>query len=238
MIGVLELTQTGGRRPQLWEERLLGLRALHAAVPAPERGGERGLVRRVERAAQAMRRAGIRRVLTAPQFPLWPRLLEAGLRPVDPEPFCQANAAGLVMGALAQRGTDPARATVSIEAAGVSRALSRAAEALCTKVRYLSLNLPDDGKLAEHLRWEYGVAVLTGVDTPDVSLQFAPGESRGKTVLRLHGPSLDLSGLCPVANQPLPPELDRLSLAALLWEVGELPEARVRFLPGSMQQPT
>lgn len=238
MVGVLELTQAGGRKPQLWEETLLGVRTLHAAVPAPERVGERRLARRLERAAQAMHRAGIRRVLTSEQFPHWPRLLEAGLRPVDPEPFCQANAAGLVLAALAQNGVDPSGATVSLGGGRVTRALYHAAEALCPKVRYLALDLPDGGELAEHLRWEYGVAVLTRADMPDVALRFAPGESRGKTVLRLHGPQPDLSGLCPVSNRPLPPELDRLSLMALLWEMGDLPEERVRFLPAYAKQST
>lgn len=235
VVGVLTRDPRKGHRARLEQTRLLGLRVLWARVPVTDGMRERKRRRRIARGAEALYREGVRRVLVESGFPDWETLRSAGLRPVDPEPFCQAIAPPLALAALAQAALSPAQATVSLSAPRMNRALFRAAEALCPQVRYLEIDVPEGGKeLAGWLREEFGAAVLLpgGGPRPDVSLCFGPGEAAGKQVLRLYGPEPDLAGLRPLpAEEALPAELDGLPLVALLWETGLLRAGQLRFLP-------
>ena len=80
MVGIVALETRKGRRPALEEGAVWGMPALWAGVPAPPGLQEARLRRRTERAAAALARAGVRRVLAAEDFPCWPVLEAAGLR--------------------------------------------------------------------------------------------------------------------------------------------------------------
>ena len=225
MVGVLELTEGRGRpRAERWT--LLGLELLRARVPVPEGAGERRLARRVEKGARLLARAGARRVLTAAGFPHWDVLSRHGLEPVDPGPFCQAHAAPLALAALERLGVAPERGSVSLWAPRSSPALLRAAEALCPRVRSLTVDVPGEGAaLAAWLWREFGAAALdpAAAPTADAALWFADGGGAGRAVLRLYGPAPDLAGLAFTPPAPVAGSgLDLLPAMALLWEAGRL----------------
>lgn len=232
-MGIVELEEGRGR-PRLEERRLLGLRCLAARVPVRAGWKEKRLLRQVERGAAALAKAGVRRALTAEDFPHWAVLEEAGLRPVWAECFCQALAAPLALAALAAQGRRPETAAVLLSGPGASPALARAAEALCPRVRRLAVDGGAAGEeLACWLRLEFGAAVEPpGLANPHVALSFGPPERRGEITFRLYGPRPDLAGFVPaVRGLRLPAGLDRLPLLALLWEAGRLEAEQVTFLP-------
>ena len=234
VIGIVELTGERGRWPGLEEERLFGLRCLRASVPAGEGMKENRRLRRVARGARALARAGVRRVLTAPEFPCWETLIQAGLRPVESEAFCQALAAPLALAALEWQGRPPTLACVRLSGRRVSAPLARAAETLCPRVGRLAVDAGEEGReLAAWLRAEFGAAIQPPeAGGADVALCFGPDPAPGRTVFRLCGPRPDLAGFLPApAGSRLPAGLDRIPLLALLWETGRLPWERVRILP-------
>lgn len=94
----------GAAAPVVTEERVLGLRCLRVSVPVRPGLREDRRKRRAEQGAAALYRAGVRRALTAEDFPDWPALEGQGLRSVDPEPFCQAIAVPLALAALRRAG--------------------------------------------------------------------------------------------------------------------------------------
>ena len=221
-----------GRRPVVTEERVLGLRCLRVSVPVRPGLREDRRKRRAEQGAAALYRAGVRRALTAEDFPDWPALEGQGLRSVDPEPFCQAIAVPLALAALRRAGILRVRATVALSGPRVSRPLFAAAARLCPQVRHLVVDVPGEGEeLAASLREEYGAAVLRpGGAAPDVTLAFGPGGEERGTVLRLYGPAPGLAGLRPILEEGgLPPDLAPLPLLSLLWECGRLTEGQIRI---------
>ena len=186
------------------------------------------------RGARALARAGVRRVLTAPEFPCWETLIQAGLRPVESEAFCQALAAPLALAALEWQGRPPTLACVRLSGRRVSAPLARAAEVLCPRVGRLAVDAGEEGReLAAWLRAEFGAAIQPPeAGGADVTLCFGPDPAPGRTVFRLCGPRPDLAGFLPApAGSSLPDGLDRIPLLALLWETGRLPWERVRILP-------
>lgn len=236
MVGILTEEDRKGRRPQLEEVRIWDMRFLSASVPAPPGLAEKKRLRRLERGAELLWRAGARRVLTAPAFAEGELLRAHGLRPVDPVPFCQALAAPLALAALERAGEVPTRAAVALSAPRASRPLLRAAEFLCPRVRYLMVDMPGEegDRLAAWLREEYGAAVLRpgGTPAPAVVLCFGPGWRGGGTALHLYGPVPDLAGLRLAPREGgLPQELDELPLLALLWEEGRIKEGEIGILP-------
>ena len=232
LVGIVALEERRGRRPVVTEERVLGLRCLRVSVPVRPGLREDRRKRRAEQGAAALYRAGVRRALTAEDFPDWPALEGQGLRSVDPEPFCQAIAVPLALAALRRAGILRVRATVALSGPRVSRPLFAAAERLCPQVRHLVVDVPGEGEeLAAWLREEYGAAVLRpGGAAPDVTLAFGPGGEERGTVLRLYGPVPGLAGLRPILEEGgLPPDLAPLPLLSLLWECGRLTEGQIRI---------
>lgn len=232
LVGIVELEERRGRRPVVTEERVLGLRCLRVSVPVRPGLREDRRKRRAEQGAAALYRAGVRRALTAEDFPDWPALEGQGLRSVDPEPFCQAIAVPLALAALRRAGILRVRATVALSGPRVSRPLFAAAERLCPQVRHLVVDVPGEGEeLAAWLREEYGAAVLRpGGAAPDVTLAFGPGGEERGTVLRLYGPAPGLAGLRPIPEEGgLPPDLAPLPLLSLLWECGRLTEGQIQI---------
>ena len=236
MVGIAALEARRGRRPALEESRVLGLRLLRASIPAPAGLGEGRLLGRTARAGRALARAGVRRVLAAADFPCWPALAAAGLRPVETEAFCQTLAVPLALAWLRRAGVRPTRACLALSGPRVGRPLFAAAEALCPRVRHLIVDVPggEGAELAAWLREEYGAAVLDpAAAEPDLTLAFAPGGRTAGPALELYGPAPGLDGLCPApAEGDLPAGLDRLPLLALLWESGRLGAGDVRILAG------
>lgn len=82
---------------------------LRAGVPAPDALAQRKLERRLERAAELLCRAGVRRVLAQEGFAGWPLLEAAGLQRVSAAALCQALAAPLALAALKRQGIAPGR---------------------------------------------------------------------------------------------------------------------------------
>ena len=232
LVGIVALEERRGRRPVVTEERVLGLRCLRVSVPVRPGLRDDRRKRRAEQGAAALYRAGVRRALTAEDFPDWPALEGQGLRSVDPEPFCQAIAVPLALAALRRAGILRVRATVALSGPRVSRPLFAAAARLCPQVRHLVVDVPGEGEeLAAWLREEYGAAVLRpGGAAPDVTLAFGPGGEERGTVLRLYGPAPGLAGLRPIPEEGgLPPDLAPLPLLSLLWECGRLTEGQIRI---------
>ena len=167
-----------------------------------------------------------RRVLTAADFQNWNILECHGLEPVDPGPFCQAHAASLALAALEILGTAPERGTVSLWAPRSSPALLRAAEALCPRVRLLTVDVPGEREVLAAWLWrEFGAAALdpAAAPTADAALWFADGGGAGRAVLRLYGPAPDLAGLAFTPPSGVAASgLDPLPAMALLWEAGRL----------------
>lgn len=232
LVGIVALEERRGRRPVVTEERVLGLRCLRVSVPVRPGLQDDRRKRRAEQGAAALYRAGVRRALTAEDFPDWPALEGQGLRSVDPEPFCQAIAVPLALAALRRAGILRVRATVALSGPRVSRPLFAVAARLCPQVRHLVVDVPGEGEeLAAWLREEYGAAVLRpGGAAPDVTLAFGPGGEERGTVLRLYGPVPGLAGLRPILEEGgLPPDLAPLPLLSLLWECGRLTEGQIRI---------
>lgn len=232
LVGIVALEERRGRRPVVTEERVLGLRCLRVSVPVRPGLRDDRRKRRAEQGAAALYRAGVRRALTAEDFPDWPALEGQGLRSVDPEPFCQTIAVPLALAALRRAGILRVRATVALSGPRVSRPLFAAAERLCPQVRHLVVDVPGEGEeLAAWLREEYGAAVLRpGGAAPDVTLAFGPGGEERGPVLRLYGPVPGLAGLRPILEEGgLPPDLAPLPLLSLLWECGRLTEGQIRI---------
>ena len=94
MVGQLVLT--AGGRGKAVRGRLYGLRA---EADLAGFWGER----RLRRAGRELRRGGVLRLLTPPDFPGWPQLERLGLRQVDPESFVRCQAVSLALEALERR---------------------------------------------------------------------------------------------------------------------------------------
>lgn len=223
MVGVVEFKEGKGRRPAAARADLLGLPCLRAEIPVRPGLGERRLCRRVDRGAQLLVQAGVRRVVTAADFPCWDQLERSGLRRVEPAGFCQALALPLTLAALERQGVSPTRASVMLSGPSVSRALLRAAEALCPRVRCLSVDVPGEGKeeLGDWLWREFGVAIVSpgAGHQADVVLCFGPGDETGHTTFKLYGPRPYLAGFHIVPPAKVEKKgLDSLAVLALLWE--------------------
>lgn len=228
MVGILEYKEGRGRRPAASAETLGGLPCLRVEIPAAPGLAPARLARRVDKGARLLIRAGVRRVLTAADFPWWPRLEARGLGPVDPTGLCQALAASLALAALERQGSDPARSTVVLAGRWAAPPLLQAAEALCPRVRRLCLAVPGEEELLTAWLWEeFGAACVPAeaLGQVEVVLRFTPGawERTGRAELTLYGPRPDLAGLSvglPVGCSA--GGLEELPVAALLWEAGRL----------------
>ena len=235
MVGILEIREGKGRGPRAEGCALLDLPCLRAEIPAPPGLSPARLARRVDKGARLLARAGVRRVVTAAEFPWWDVLYSRGLRPVEPEDFCQALAVPLALAALERCGVPPRQGTVVLSGPRVNRALLRTAEGLCPMVRRLSIDVPDGGAaLADWLWREFGAAMADpeAGKRADVALRFGPAGGGGRVELDLYGPRPELGGF--VLRPPKGLEaggLDRLAVLALLWEEGRLDLEKIRILP-------
>ena len=187
---------------------------------------EKRLARRVERAARRLREAGVRRVLTGPDFPYWDLLEAQGLGGVDPGlcarpwprlwPWRRWREAYVLLSGRWWR----------CGGGRVSRPFFQAAVALCARVRGVEVRAPGGGaELADYLRREYGLPVLERErPRPDRGIFSITSEPEGGPAMVLHGPSLRLLGLTLRPAMPVPDGFAPLPLTAALWETGCLPQ--------------
>ena len=215
-----------GRKPLIELEMVRGLGLLCARIPILPDMKESAFRRRVVRAARLLGKAGVRRVLVGTDFAWWPVLREWGLGGVDAAPLCELLASKLALALLARRGIPAAQATVALRGNRVSRPFFQAAMELASAVRALVVVSPNGGEaLSAYLRSEYGLPVLeegAGVES-DVTLEFSILKGGDDGALILHG-SPNLRGLrVDPADGMWPEGFEPLSLAAALWEAGELP---------------
>lgn len=226
MLGHICLAEAGGHRPLAAQEVVLNLPLLRVSVPQRGGMGERALCGRVRKGARLLAESGVRRVLTAPDFPCWDLLAEWGLRPVDPVPLCQAMAQPLALALLAGKSILPEHAIVSLQGQRVTHSFFGAALDLAPRVRALMIAAPVGGQeLARHLRSACGLPVVEEGPSlvPDIVLRFSPLPTPAENALHLYGAGPDLAGLeLRPPWQNLPAEFAALPLLAALWEEGRL----------------
>ena len=214
-----------GLRTQLTAEKVLGLPLLRAGAAGSRSGA-------VRRAARALKKRGVRRALTPPDFRDWDILEGQGLRPVETGDLCRALAPDIALAILEGMGLPPERGVVVLRGERVTRSLRLAALALCPRVKGLLVDAPAGGEaLRGELRREYGIPALE--DGPgrraQVALHFAPAAGRGERLADLSGPSPVLEGLSfTLDGQELPGDCEPLPLLAALWETGRLGLGEIR----------
>jgi hypothetical protein len=107
----------------------------------------------------------------------------------------------------------------------------RAAEALCPQVRRLVIDAPQGGaKLADYLRWEFGIPILPPEEGGAVALCFAPNcPCREEHTLSLFGAEPELDGLGLTVPELEGEDRTDLPLLTALWEGGKLEEQEVKI---------
>ena len=226
MLGALSFAGRG--RGKAVPVSLYGLPVLRAEVD-PSGFWAR---RRLRRAGWELKKGGAGRLLVPGGFGDWPLLSGMGLRPVETEPFVQAQSAPLALESLERLGLAPDRATVALRGRRVDRAVRQTAVELCPVVRNLVVDVPGGGReLAEWLRREFGVPVLPRQEPGQVGLQFHPGSEGGDRVsLGLYGPAPQLGGLMLSAPELAEEDREDLPLLAALWEGGRLGPEDIKIL--------
>lgn len=186
---------------------------------------------RLRRAGRNLRRGGVLRVLTPPDFGDWPVLTALGLRAVSPTPLVRFKADELALAALDRRNLDPARSTVALRGNRVDRDLERAALELCPRVRRLIIDAPRGGAdLSDFLRREFGVPVLPPEEKGALSLTFSGKISTGERTLALWGDVPDLGTLTLSAPALREDHRTDLSLLNALWQGGRLRAEGVKIV--------
>jgi len=186
---------------------------------------------RLRRAGRALERKRVLRTLAPPAFERWDVLRPYGLVPIDPLPLLRARSAPLAMELLERRGIALDRATVALRSRQIDSEMALAAAALCPQVRRLIISAPRGGdRLAQWLRWEFGVPILPPGEEGHVALCFQPCESVGeRAVLRLHGPKPELSGLRLCAPELAEEDRENIFLLSALWEGGYMEENALKI---------
>ncbi len=229
MLGQIILSPAA-RRTTFTRQQQLGLTLLTATLPA----GAWGSAWRLKRAAGHLRKSGVRQVVTGPEFAHWPMLAARGLSPVQTESFLQAMAPSLALAALNAQGIPPRAATICLAGRRADYAMTRAAEALCPRVRRLAICAPAGGRaLGEMLRREYGLPLLERWDDAALTVWFSPppGEvEEGSLVLA--APRPDLAGLALRPRDGAPGETQPpLPLLAAAWERGTVSPEEMAVFP-------
>ena len=225
MVGQLVLT--AGGRGKAVRGRLYGLPVLRAEADLAGFWGER----RLRRAGRELRRGGVLRLLTPPDFPGWPQLERLGLRQVDPESFVRCQAVSLALEALERRGQSPQRATVALRGLRADRDMAWTAAELCPVVRSLIIDAPQGGpELAGWLRREFGMAILPREERGQVALTFQAGcPQTEETSLELFGSRPNLAGLGLTAPALAEEDRGHRPLLAALWEGGKLSQKDIKI---------
>lgn len=141
-----------GERFGVEEQRVCGVPVLFVSL-------RQGRGRDARRAARLLSRAGVRRAAFPEAFSSLPAFAAHGILPAEQTPLREARAAALLRLCLRQRGLRPEALTLVLCGAAPSRALAEAVHTLCTRMRYLRLDLDTGGAaLAAQLRRTLGVS--------------------------------------------------------------------------------
>ena len=172
------------------------------------------------RAANILRREGVRLALFPPDYPYIPLFARRGIQPPSPVPLYRAAAPAIVRRYLAEQGIDPCAAMVAFAARRVTPELKRCVATLCREIRYIALCADGGEALARALRRDYGVAARFGASDalppPDLTVVFDG--------LRVPGKALYLGdGLEVAFDSPYP-----AALLALLHGAGALDAGKLR----------
>lgn len=233
MVGWL-IPGEGLWRTAVEERDLMGVRVLAAHVP--RQGKTPGTWRK---AARRLHREGCRRVLTPPEMPYWPVLREEGLGPVPAGTMSASLAAPLILRLLEVQGCPAERASVVLRGQRVDQALFQAAMDLCPKVRRLAVWAGEEGEeLSRDLHRLCGLPVVEPGSgwKADVTAEFAKPTQPADLILWGERPVL--GGLTLGLKEELPPDVDGLSLLALLWETRRVKEEDIEIFPSSKVQMT
>lgn len=195
-----------GRKAAVSVERILGLSVLTVELPQHARRPERA----VRKGAVLLRSRSVNCVLTPPEFPWWPILLQAGLRSVDTEALRCMLAPAWVSAQLERRRIPRETAVLRLKGEGSEPALEVLARTLCPLVRSLVFDLPGGERAAARLRREMGIPVLPR-DFAGVHL----------TLWLQEGPVLAGAEIT-LPGRELPADSDRVSLIGALWETGRI----------------
>lgn len=223
MLGQLVFDPEGRERPE--RRDLYGLTVLHLGV-RPGGWREKG---RLQRGAKRLARAGVRRVLTAPDFAQWSRLERWGLRRVEPTPFLRFHAPQIALAALDRRGIAPERAVVALRGQRADGDMARCAQLLCPLVRQVAVSAPQGGEeLSAWLRREYGLPVQPDGAEVSLAVYFDPAGA-GEGDLLLWGEHPRLCGVVPRAAGLAQEDRENLGILTALWETGRLGGYELEF---------
>ena len=198
-IGQIAVGRKRSLRIQFSPERVLDMPILRAEIPEPWRP------RRLRRAARALRKQGVKRVLVPAGFAQWDTLESAGLGPVETGEFCRAMAPAVALAALTGAHIRPEGATVVLRGERVTRAMRMSALKLCPEVKNLLIAAPVGGAgLQAELRREYGgpggcARARTGSGHPFCALRRRRCQDRGP--VREQPPDGSFF-LCPAGTDP------------------------------------
>lgn len=195
-----------GRKIVLRTEQLLGLSVLTVELPQ----NSRKLKREITRGAELLRKNRVVRVLTPAEFPWWPILVCAGLRPVETRMLRCMLAPIWVAAQLKRRDIPRERAILCLKGERSEPALEQLSRELCPLVRSLVFDVPGGDEAASRLRREMGMPVLPS-DFTEVDLTMRL--DRGPV---LAGAEITLQG------RELPAGCDGVSLIGALWENGRI----------------
>ena len=186
---------------------------------------------RMERAARIMHKSGVVRTLLPQDFEDEAWLRRWGLRRVDCAAFLRAQSPALAEAALRQRDMDPKRACVKLRGARADESMARCAAQLCSRVKYLSVDVAQGGeKLAGLLRWEFGVEVLPAREPAQLALCFQHGHPKSEEPeLELFGHRPKLEGIRLWVPALCEEEQEDLEVMSVLWERGKLGEEDLKF---------
>ena len=237
MMGLLLWkTPQAGRRERavtLTERSVLRMRLLTGEILRGPRTPEALWRRRLARAAKAMRKRGVTRLIPpeglAEGFP-WEKY---GLRSVSTLPLRRRLAADWTWAQLSARGISPAGARVALSAGQMTGELVRTVTELSLRHRYVLLDVPRGGEeLCRQLRREYGVSILLSpgreqLEEAEALVLFDPrADLRGENpvTLSLWDESAPMPPLAlpPALEGQIPPGADRGRLLAALMEAGAL----------------
>lgn len=195
-----------GQKLSVRVEEILRLPIVTLELPQHSRRPER----MVRKSAAQLRRFRVRYVLTPPEFPWWPLLLQAGLRPVDTGSLRRVLAPSWVAAQLERRGIPRETAVLRLRGEENEPLSGELVCALCPLVRSLVFDLPGGERMADRLRRETGMPVL-------------PRDFAGAHLtLHLHNGPLLTGAEITLRGRELPTDCDRVSLIGALWETGRI----------------
>ena len=244
MMGLLvwKTPQEGKReRPVVLTERnVLRLRLLVGEIVRGERTPEALWRRRLIRAAKAMRKRGITRIIPPEGFSQaqavpWEKY---GLRVVSTLPLRRKMAADWTWAQLSAKGLSPAGAKIAVSAGQMTGELVRTVTEMSLRHRYVLLDVPHGGEeLCRQLRREYGVSLLLSPGKEQLEEAEALVLFDDRTDLRRRNPvavplydenaPMPPLTLPPAIEEQIPPGTDCGRLMAALLEAGV-------FRPGQM----